>query len=147
MKPITKTVCRAVATQATAGATTSSAVDCLGFDYANITITLQGLEATTAPAVIKLQESVDTNASNFADVTGFVGGTSFTIPTTMRSVGATGGPTIIKMSVDRRARKRYLRVPVSVGTHSLIFQQVDLSLGDNGPFTAAAQGVDVLVTG
>lgn len=147
MRPVTKTVCRVVATQATAGATNSAAVDCLGYDYANITITLQGVEATTAPAVIKLQQSYDTNASNFADVTGFIGGTSFTLPTTMRSIGATGGPTVVKMCVDRRAMKRYLRVPVSVGTHALVFQQVDLSLGDEGPFTAAAQGVDVLVTG
>lgn len=146
MKPVPKTIMRLVATQATAGATTTSLIDRLSYDYAVIDIGLQALEATTAPAVVKLQESVDTNVSNFADVTGFVGGTSFTIPTAVRTLGA-NNPTTIRMNVDCRARKRYLRTVFSVGTHGAIIQNCALHNGDNGPFTATDAGVDVLVSG
>ena len=147
MRSVTKTISRVPATLATAGATASANFDRLGYDYANISISIQAVEATTAPAAIKLQHSVDTNASNFADVTGFVGGTSFTLPTAIRTIGHASGPSVIKMSVDCRNLRRYLRVPVSVGTHALLVQQCDLTLGDEGPFTATAQGVDVLVAG
>lgn len=147
MLPTPKTVMRVVDTQATAGETNTSVIDRLGFDYAVINIGFQALEATTAPAVIKLQESNDTNASNYADVTGFVGGTSFTLPTTIRSLGNTNGPSIVRMGVDCRARKRYLRTSISVGTHGAVVQSADLYRGDEGPFTAGAAGVDVLVNG
>lgn len=146
MRPVSKTVHRVVATLATAGATHNSVIDTNGFSYATIVVGLQGVEATTAPAVIALQESVDTNASNYANVTGFVGGTSFTIPTTMRTLGE-NSPTTVKMGVDCRARKRYLRTAVSVGTHCVVTQHTELSLGDQGPFTATPAGVDVLVNG
>lgn len=147
MLPTPKTVMRVVDTQATAGETNTSVIDRLGFDYAVIAIGLQGLEATTAPAVVKLQESADTNASNYADVTGFVGGTSFTLPTAVRTLGNTSGPTIIQMGVDLRARKRYLRTSISVGTHGAVVQNATLYRGDEAPFSAGTAGVDVLVRG
>lgn len=147
MRPTPKTIMRLVDTQATAGETNSSVIDRLSYDYAVIDIGITATEATTAPAVIKLQESVDTNVSNFADVTGFVGGTAFTIPTTVRTIGNASGPTVIRMNVDCRARKRYLRTTLSVGTHATVIQSTTLFNGDNGPFTATDAGVDVMVSG
>jgi len=94
----------------TSGATATGIVDTLGFEEAAVDVALDSQGSTTSnPSVLKLQESISTDASNFADITKFVGDGvgGFTIPP------AGAAPTIVRMNVDLRARKRYLRVVVS----------------------------------
>jgi len=94
----------------TSGATATGIVDRLGYEEAAVDVALDSQASTTSnPSVLKLQESITTDASNFADITKFVGDGvgGFVIPP------AGAAPTIVRMNVDLRARKRYLRLVVS----------------------------------
>jgi hypothetical protein len=94
----------------TSGATATGIVDRLGYEEAAVDVILDSQASTTSnPSVLKLQDSITTDATNFADITGFVGDATngFTIPP------AGAAATIVRLNVDLRARKRYLRVVVS----------------------------------
>ena len=94
----------------TSGATATGIIDRLGYEEAAVDVALDSQASTTSnPSVLKLQESITTDASNFADITKFVGDGvgGFVIPP------AGAAPTIVRMNVDLRARKRYLRLVVS----------------------------------
>jgi hypothetical protein len=94
----------------TSGATATGIVDRLGYDEAAVDVILDSQASTTSnPSVLKLQDSISTDATNFADITGFVGDATngFSIP------AAGTAATIVRLNVDLRARKRYLRVVVS----------------------------------
>ena len=93
---------------------------------------------------MKLQESATTDASNFADVTDFVGGTAFTIPNSETTVTK---PRAL-FSVDlTKPRKRYLRVIVSPVTTIIYGGSAFLTKGEESPSTAAKANVGVLVRG
>lgn len=87
------------------------------FEACEFNIIVGAGAATNAPTTLKLSESADTNASNYSDVTGFVGGTNsaggFTIPSIATSAGSGYG---VFFSVNARNRKRYLKVSVVPGT-------------------------------
>jgi len=109
---------------ATNGATlTSDQLDCLGCDAVTFIVhATTSNNATNKPSVLKLQEADTTDATNFADVTAFVGGGTggFTIPSAPTST--TTAPYAI-WNVDTRYRKRYLRAlvsPVTTQTFSII---------------------------
>ena len=94
----------------TSGATASGIIDRLGFEEAAVDVILDSQGSTTSnPSVLKLQQSDITDATGFADITGFVGDATngFTIP------AAGTAATIVRMNVDCRSRKRYLKVLVS----------------------------------
>jgi len=94
----------------TSGATATGIIDRLGYEEAAVDVALDSQASTTSnPSVLKLQESITTDASNFADITKFVGDGvgGFVIPP------AGAAATIVRMNVDLRARKRYLRLVVS----------------------------------
>ncbi len=127
-------------------ATSTGNIDRLGYDYAAIDIVLDSQSSTTSkPAVLKLSESDDTVATNFADITAFTGGTStgnFTIP------NASAAANIVRMNVDCRARKRYLKVSLTPGDAAQIAcVTANLSRGKDAPLTATEHGVSALVTG
>lgn len=95
---------QSVATTATA----SGHVDTLGYEEAAVDIALDSAGATSSnPATLKLQEADVTNDSSFADITGFVGDATdgFTIP-----AADTASPQLVRLNLDLRKRKRYLRV-------------------------------------
>lgn len=94
----------------TSGATATGIVDTLGYAEAAVDFILDSQASTTSnPSVLKLQEGATTDATAFADITGLVGDATngFTIP----AAGASA--TIVRLNVDLRARKRYLRAVVS----------------------------------
>jgi len=94
----------------TSGATASGFVDCLGYSEAAVDVILDSQGSTTSnPSVLKLSESAITDATGFADITAFVGDATngFAIP------AAGAAATIVRLNVDMRARKRYLKVTVS----------------------------------
>ena len=145
MRATPKTVMRCLDTQATAGETNTTIVDRLGYDYAVLDIGLIGIETNVTPTELKLQEANDTNATSFANISGLVGGTDFTIPATIATLGA-ANPTIVQMRVDLRARKRYLRLSIAAGTKTLEMLDVQMHNAKEGPITATNAGVDLLVS-
>jgi len=124
---------------ATLPATGSSAVtltvDTVGVDYASFTV-LRGSNASTVFAsVLKVEESDDN--STFSNVSGFVGGTDFTIPT----VSDTSATVVVKMDIATPARKRYLKVTATPAVSVPVAITGRLSRLENAPSNASEAGV------
>lgn len=133
---------------ATNGATiTSGNIDRLDADA--ITIVLNGTtsnNATNNPATLKLQESDTTDATNFADITAFVGdgASGFTIPA---SPTATTTAPYAVLEVTGIGRKRYLRLLVSPVTTQTFTALAILGRPRELPNSATEQNAAIVVTG
>jgi len=108
-------------------------IDSLGYDYASVTVLRASNASTVFASVLKIEESDDN--SSYANVTGLVGGTDFTIP----AVSDTASAAIVKLDVDTKARKRYLKVTATPAVSVNTVVSARLSRGD-APTTAAEAG-------
>lgn len=141
MNPLRKQVIAVNQASTTNAGTASGNIDTLGYDYLEIdVITTTSDDTTNNPSVLKLSESDDTVVTNFANISGAVGDTDFTIPNAV-----TSGDWGVKFGVDLRARKRYIKVSVSPLTTQSITVIGNLSKGDEGPNSAADANVKALV--
>lgn len=149
MLPLSKTLCANLGTGVTAGATVTANIDCLGHSYASIDLMIEGTSATTAITALMLGESDDN--TTFTNIAAFVGGTTFAIPTTLRTLGNALGPSIVRFDVDLRGRGRYLKLSVTAGGTNHIRHLTRLFRGDEPTqTTATALGsttADLLVAG
>lgn len=140
-----KTVSKIGTADTATNATHQQSVDTLGFSYASIDVIFEPVVAAgTNSAValaLKLQES-DTDGS-FSDVTGFVGGTSFTIPTPANTSDAN----VVRFDVSTKGRKRYLNVYATPNAASVIASTARLGKGEDGPDSASKKGVGAAVSG
>lgn len=128
-----------------AGTCAIVAIDTLGYDFASIDVALTKADVVSnKPTVFKLREAdvSTTNSTTIADVSGFVGGTDWTIPNANTSVD-----NIYRFDVDCRARKRYLFFTISPATTQEINVNVRLSRAEQGPVSATQQGVIASVSG
>jgi hypothetical protein len=93
--------------------------------------------ATTFASVLKVEESDDN--SSYSNVTALVGGGTggFSIP----AVSATGSVSVVKLDVDTKARKRYLKVSMTPSTAVNVAMTARLSRGEVSPETASQAGV------
>lgn len=131
-----------------AGTALSAALDTAGFDYATIDIAL-GTADTTGhqPTVLKLSESDDTTTT-VTDIVAFTGGTA-----TSATVGYvipaadTSNPQVVKMNIDLKKRKRYLRLALTAATVQLIHAQMNLHKAEQVPVNASDAGGAVLAVG
>ena len=102
--------------------------------------------ATTAnvvsnkPGTLKLQHSDTTDASNYSDITGSVGGTDFTIPN-----ADTTNPNLYKFNVNMVGRKRYIKVAYSPQTTQTVFAVANLHWNQQAATTATRANVLALV--
>jgi hypothetical protein len=120
-------------------------VDTKGFNHASIDVAYEPvLAAGTASAIATVLrlESSDTNGS-FANLSGFVGGTDFTIPTPAN----TSDTVVVRFDVDLKGRKRYLNVASTLTTSGGCAAVVRLSKGEAGPVSASDKGVSVQAVG
>jgi hypothetical protein len=102
--------------------------------------------ATTAdvvsnkPSVLKLQHSDTTDATNFSDISGTVGGTDFTVPN-----ADTSNPNLYKFNLNLQGKKRYIRAQISPRTTQTIVAVANLHWTDQGAASASKAGVLALV--
>lgn len=132
----------------TAAQTHTLVIDRLGYEYVSLDVgqepgTNAGYTSQAAFTVLKLSESDDN--SSYSDVTAFVGGGTggFTIPTPT----ATAGDVVVRMDVDCRGRKRYLKVTATPYTTGTVYTVARLGKGNDGPVSASAKGVNATVSG
>ena len=93
------------------GTITSDVIDTMGYDYTEILVVGTTADAASnKPTVLKITECDTTVATDFANVSGFVGGTDFTIPSA--PTATTTAPYAI-FGVDTRKRKRYMKVLIT----------------------------------
>lgn len=141
MFPQCKTVLAISLISKTNGATATGNIDTLGADYVTIDVWTATADTTTNKlTVLKISEADTTDATNFSDVTGLVGGTSFTIPAPV-----TTGDNLHKFNIDCRGRKRYLKVTVTPPTTQNIVAIANLMAMEQAPINATKAGVNVLV--
>lgn len=128
------------------GTATGRNIDTLGFDRVTIAIEASTSDSTSnKETVMKLQESATTDSTNFADITAFVGGTAFTIPSALTTHD---GKPRAQFQVDMTVpRKRYLRVVLSPTTTVLFSATAFLTKGEVAPKDATSANVGVLVVG
>ena len=124
---------------ATLPATGTSAVtlvvDTIGVDYASFTV-LRGSNASTVfVSVLKIEESDDN--STYANASGFVGGTDFSIP----AVADTSATSVVKLDISTVARKRYLRVTATPAVSVPVAITGRLSRLEVAPTSASEAGV------
>ena len=132
----------------TAAQTHTLVIDRLGYEYVSLDVCQEawgnaGYTSQAAFTVLKLSES--DNNSSYSDVTEFVGGGSggFTIPTPT----STTADLIVRMDVDMRGKKRYLKLTATPYTTGNVYTVARLGKGNDGPVTASAKGVNATVSG
>lgn len=116
-------------------------VDTLGYDYASFTVLRASNASTVFASVLKVEESDDN--SSYSNVSGHVGGTDYTIP----AVTDTSATSIVKLDVDTKAKKRYLKVTATPAVSVGVAVTGRLSRGAEAPVTAADAGVLAWVKG
>jgi hypothetical protein len=119
------------------------------FEAAEFNILVGPGASTAAPITLQLMESVDTNASNYATVSGFVGGTNsaggFTLPSIATSAGSGFH---VAFNVNARTRKRYLKVSVVPGTTATVSIVGSLREPNNSiAASTTGSGGDVFILG
>jgi hypothetical protein len=141
MNPIRKQVIAINQASTTNAGTASGNIDTLGYDFLELdVITTTSNNTTNNPSVLKLSESNDTVVTNFADISGAVGDTDFTIP-----AAVTSGDWGVKFSVDLRGRKRYIKVSLSPVTTQSVTAIANLHRAEESPNSATDANVNALV--
>jgi hypothetical protein len=140
----TKTVA-SLSDDITTSATHSMEIDTLGFKVASIDVAFEKVAAagtnSAVALVLKLQHGDST--SSYADLSGYVGGTSFTIPTPAN----TTADTVVRFDVDLRGKRRYLRVQATGNATGSVYSVARLGKPEDGPDTATEKGAAVAIVG
>ena len=123
-------------TTASSGTATLT-IDTLGYDHASVTVARASNASTTFASVLKVEES-DSSGSGYSNVTALVGGGTggFTIPT----VSDTAATSVVKMDIDTKAKKRYLKVTATPAVSVNTIVTARLSRGENAPSSASEAG-------
>ena len=133
------------AADTTTSQTAQHTIDTLGYAYASIDVVFEPAAATTDAIcrALKIEQS-DASASGYADVTALVGGGTggFSIPS---SGSRTAGSNVVRLNIDTRGLKRYLRVNATPVAASVVASVARLGRGEAGSVDAASSGVQVVV--
>ena len=126
-----------------ATATSTLTIDRLGYDHVSVSAIRASNASTVFASVLKVEESDDN--SSYSNVTALVGGGTggFSIP----AVSDTNNAAIVKMDIDARAKKRYLKVSMTPGASATIGIVAHLSKAEEAPVSASEAGVIGLVKG
>lgn len=126
-------------------ATATLTIDTKGFDHASVAVVRASNASTTFANVLKVEEGDTT--SSYSDVTALVaGGTGgFTVPAI--SVAGTSDASIVKLDVDTKAKKRYLRVSYTPGASAVVGIVARLGRGEDAITSATDAGVLARVVG
>jgi hypothetical protein len=127
-------------------ATATLTIDTLGYDHASVTVIRASNASTVFANAVKVEES-DSSGSGYTDVTALVGGGTggFAIPAIAAS--ATGSASILKMDIDTKAKKRYLRVSYTPGASATVAIVGRLGRAEVSPENAAQANVIGLIRG
>jgi hypothetical protein len=129
----------------TTSQTAQHTIDTLGFAYASVDVVFEANAATTDAIcrAIKIDES-DASGSGYADVAALVGGgaSGFSIPS---SGSRTAGSNVVRLNIDLRGRKRYLRVNATPTAAGVVASVARLGRGEIGASDATSSGVQIVV--
>jgi hypothetical protein len=126
-----------------ATATATLTIDTLGYDHASVTVMRASNASTVFANAVKVEESDDN--SSYSNVTALVGGGTggFSIP----AVSSTSLTSVLKMDIDTKAKKRYLKVSYTPGVTANVAIVARLGRGEESPIANSDAGVIGRVTG
>ena len=126
-----------------ATATATLTIDCIGYDHASVTVLRASNASTVFANAVKVEES-DDNVS-YTNVTALVGGGTggFSIP----AVSNTNAAAVMKMDIDTRAKKRYLKVSYTPGASANVAIVGRLGRAEESPVSNSDAGVIGRVVG
>lgn len=126
-----------------ATATATLTIDTRGWDHCSLAVVRASNASTVFAGVVKVEESDDNSA--YSNVTALVGGGAggFSIP----AVSNTNAAAILKMDIDTKAKKRYLKVSYTPGASATVAIVGRLGRGEEAPVSASDAGVIGLVKG
>jgi hypothetical protein len=138
-----KVVAEAPSAAIGATATATLTIDTIGYDHASVAVLRASNASTVFANAIKVEESDDN--STYTNVTALVGGGTggFTIP----AVSSTSATSILKMDIDTRAKKRYLKVSYTPGATATVAITARLGRGEESPISNTDAGVIGRVVG
>ena len=135
------------AADTTTSQTAQHTIDTLGYAYVSVDVVFEAAAATTDAIcrALKVEQS-DASGSGYSDVTALVGGGTggFTIPT---SGSKTANSNVVRLNIDARGLKRYLRVNATPVAASVVASIARLGRGETGASDATSSGVQVVVSG
>lgn len=145
MLPQLKTVIAIIPISKTNGATaTGEIIDTQGYDWCTVNVFASTADVVSDTlSVLKLQECDTTVTTSFANISGCLGGTDFTIAT--NAYTSTTNQNVWQFNVDCRNRKRYLKVIASPQTTMVMAGAALLGRGEQSPNTATKGAVLNLV--
>lgn len=133
------------ASSVAATATHTHEIDTLGYESLSIDVVFSPFTAatTSAASVLKLRQS-DASGSGQANISGFVGGTDFTV-----GAGATTGNNgyVARFNLDLRGKKRYITVDASPGNTVAVVSAARLGRANQHPTDATSANTNVFVSG
>lgn len=143
----TKSVSKAE-TSVASNATHSVEIDTLGFNHASIDVLFSPFTSasgpTTAATVLRVAQS-DTAGSGQTNITGMVGGTSFTVGAGVTATSSVGYAH--RFDIDLRGKRRYLTVYATPASTCGVVTTCRLSRGEAGPVNASDKGVNTQAVG
>ena len=124
-------------------ATATLTIDTIGYDHASVTVLRASNASTVFANAVKVEESDDN--SSYSNVTALVGGGTggFSIP----AVSNTSASSVLKMDIDTKAKKRYLKVSYTPGASANVAIVARLDRGEESPASASDAGAIGLVKG
>ena len=142
-----KSVIKASAATTALDGTYSHEIDTLGFAYATVDVVFSPFTAAASPAatVLRLAAS-DASGSGQTNLSGFVGGTDFTVANGTTTGSGNNGH-VTRFNVDLRGRPRYLTVYATPKVASVVSTVAHLSRGDEAVHNATDAGVGNFVNG
>ena len=130
---------------ASAAVLTSASIDTKGYEELQFVVT-KTTHATDYITSFVIQQSDDTNTSNFATVTGYVAGTDWTLASLTGGTNAASEKAAGVFNIDLRGKKRYFRVLVTNGgATGIVGITGTLARGVEAPITATNQNAGVVV--
>jgi hypothetical protein len=122
-----------------ATATATLTIDTLGYDHASVTVLRASNASTVFANVVKVEESDDN--SSYSNVTALVGGGTggFSIPAV--SAAGTASAAILKLDIDTKAKKRYLKVSYTPGASATVAIVGRLGRAEESPVSNSDAGV------
>lgn len=125
-------------TTASSGTATMT-IDTRGWNYASVNAVRASNASTTFASILKVEESDDN--SSYSNVDKFVlGGTGgFTLPAI--STAGTAASAVVKMDIDCKALKRYLKVSYTPNTTVNVALSARLSRGEESPVSVSEANV------
>lgn len=128
----------------TSSQTCTMTLDTLGHRYASIDVVYGPAASTSSVAQTLTLQHADAATGTYSNVTGFTGDLK---PAAYAGQTVTDTMTTVRLDVDMRGKKRYVRVQSSPNTDTVIVMSARLGKSEEGAYDTTTKGAKVSAEG